>query len=155
MILITYTKSAIHNQSTSVKLRLEHDSDEVGFEVYLEGLEIGYDVTVNWKCHEMQSGGVFYTDSNALEIVKRTADDYTARYNTTTNQRASSNYYPINSAILIEDAGEQMVVMNDRSQGGSAYFDNGRIELMMNRRGSTSDDLGHDEPLDEREMIDD
>jgi len=97
----------------------------------------------------MESGGVFYTDSNALEIVKRTADDYTARYNTTTNQRASSNYYPINSAIFIEDAGEQMVVMNDRSQGGSAYFDNGRIELMMNRRGNTADGLGHDEYLDE------
>lgn len=34
-----------------------------------------------------------------------------------------------------------MVVMNDRPQGGSAYS-LGRIELMINRVGSTSDQLG-------------
>ena len=34
-----------------------------------------------------------------------------------------------------------MVVMNDRSQGGSA-FKEGRIELMLNRIGRTTDDLG-------------
>lgn len=43
--------------------------------------------------------------------------------------------------------------MNDRSQGGSAY-NSGNIELMMNRRGTTSDDLGNEEPLDEVEIID-
>ena len=37
--------------------------------------------------------------------------------------------------------GEQMVVMNDRPQGGSAYQD-GRIELMLLRLGSTQDELG-------------
>ena len=114
----------------------------------------GLDVTVNWKCQEMDSGGVFFTDSNGLEMVRRHADDYNERYNTTTSQRASSNYYPVNSGIFIEDAGEQMIVMNDRSEGGSAYFDNGRIELMINRRGNTSDDLGNEESLNETAWFD-
>lgn len=46
-----------------------------------------------------------------------------------------------------------MIVMNDRSEGGSA-FNNGTIELMINRRGSLQDDLGNDEPLNEIEWID-
>lgn len=46
-----------------------------------------------------------------------------------------------------------MTVMNDRSEGGSAYFDNGRIELMINRRGNTTDDLGNDESLNETALF--
>jgi hypothetical protein len=38
--------------------------------------------------------------------------------------------------------------MNDRPQGGSA-FNNGTIELMINRRGNTSDGLGNAEVLNE------
>ncbi len=60
----------------------------------------------------------------------------------------------MNSGIFIEDAGEQMIVMNDRSEGGSAYFDNGRIELMINRRGNTTDDLGNEESLNETAWYD-
>ena len=41
-------------------------------------------------------------------------------------------FYPVNSAIYIEGNSQQMVVMNDRPQGGSAYKD-GRIELMLIR----------------------
>ena len=41
-----------------------------------------------------------------------------------------------------------IAIMNDRAQGGSAY-DNGRLELMINRRGYTDDGLGMSEPLNE------
>lgn len=41
-----------------------------------------------------------------------------------------------------------MLVMNDRPQGG-AGFRRGRIELMFNRRGTTSDDLGMGEGMNE------
>ena len=47
-----------------------------------------------------------------------------------------------------------MIVMNDRPEGGSAYFDNGRIELMINRRGSTDDHLGNGEFLNETAWYD-
>jgi lysosomal alpha-mannosidase len=43
-----------------------------------------------------------------------------------------------------------MVVMNDRSQGGSVLKD-GRIELMQNRRTWHDDWTGRGEPLDERD----
>lgn len=41
-----------------------------------------------------------------------------------------------------------MIVMNDRPQGGSAYYNN-RIELMFNRRGYSNDDMGMVEPINE------
>ena len=65
---------------------------------------------------------------------------------------ASANYYPVNSAIMIEDEARhlQMTVMNDRSQGGSAYQP-GRIELMLNRRTFSLDGLGNPESNNERD----
>lgn len=62
----------------------------------------------------------------------------------------TANYFPINSAIAMvdESTNMQFTVMNDRSQGGSVY-ENGRIELMQNRRGNVDDGRGVGEPLDE------
>ena len=54
----------------------------------------------------------------------------------------------MNTAIFIEDASTQMLVMNDRPQGGSG-FRQGHIELMFNRRGSTDDELGLPEAINE------
>jgi len=45
-----------------------------------------------------------------------------------------------------------MIIMNDRSEGGTAYR-NGTLELMINRRGNTSDDLGNDETLNETYVV--
>lgn len=55
---------------------------------------------------------------------------------------------------MIEDSakGEQMIVMNDRSAGGSAWR-NGTIEIGINRRMNTSDDLGNDEVLNETYLV--
>lgn len=51
--------------------------------------------------------------------------------------------YPINAGIIVEDYNtlHNMIVVNDRPQAGSAYHE-GRIELMINRLGSSSDNLG-------------
>lgn len=64
--------------------------------------------------------------------------------------RPSANYYPVNSAVMIEDIDNihQMIVMNDRPQAGTAFDDN-RIELMFNRRSYSNDDMGMAEPLNE------
>ena len=60
----------------------------------------------------------------------------------------SSYFYPVSAGLFIEDRAkkEQMVVMNDRAQGGSAYSQ-GRIELMFHRLGTTNDELGIWEPM--------
>jgi hypothetical protein len=62
----------------------------------------------------------------------------------------TANYYPVQTAIAIVDKNTdmQMVVMNDRSQGGSVIQD-GRIELMQNRRHNKDDDRGVNETLNE------
>ena len=62
--------------------------------------------------------------------------------------QVSSHFYPINSGLFIEDSErkEQMIVMNDRPQAGSAYHP-GRIELMFHRVGVTSDELGVGESM--------
>jgi lysosomal alpha-mannosidase len=45
------------------------------------------------------------------------------------NENATQNYYPVNSAIYVEDEAIRLTVNNDRSQGGSSLRD-GTIELM-------------------------
>ncbi len=69
---------------------------------------------------------------------------------TVQNMNITANYYPIQSAIAIVDEATnmQMVVMNSRSQGGSVLQD-GRIELMQNRRLNVDDGRGMGEPLSE------
>ena len=59
----------------------------------------------------------------------------------------------MNSAISIIDerAKLQMTVLNDRSQGGSVVQE-GRIELMQNRRLFFDDDRGVDEVLNETDQ---
>jgi hypothetical protein len=57
--------------------------------VYLEGIERyapGMDVTVNFKSWDLDNtGGLFYTDANALELIRRTTNAYERRtHNTTT-----------------------------------------------------------------------
>jgi hypothetical protein len=95
---------------------------------------------------------VFYTDSNGLEMQRRQLN-YRPTWNLTVYEggvNVTANYFPINSAIAMvdESTNMQFTVMNDRSQGGSVY-ENGRIELMQNRRGNVDDGRGVGEPLDE------
>lgn len=109
----------------------------------------GYEVVVNWEIPEFQSADTFYTDSNGLEMQKRVLN-YRPDFTLVTDEFASSNYYPINSAIAIRDESKsmQLTVMNDRSQGGSVLSD-GSIELMQNRRLHHDDGRGVGEALNE------
>lgn len=62
----------------------------------------------------------------------------------------TANYYPIQTAIAMIDPSTNMqfIVMNDRSQGGSV-LQNGRVELMQNRRLNVDDWRGMEDPLNE------
>lgn len=78
------------------------------------------------------NNGVFYTDSNGREMMKRTLNvrsDY--EYNSTV-EPVASNYYPVTSKITIKDESKNLrvTVLNDRSQGGSSLHE-GEIELMV------------------------
>jgi len=106
-------------------------------------------VTANFFAYNLDNNNTFYTDSSAMEMQQRILN-YRPTWDLTTNQPVSSNYYPINQAIVIQDDEQNLsfVVTNDRSQGGSV-LENGRIEFMHNRRLFADDHRGVGEPLSE------
>ena len=95
----------------------------------------------------IRSNGVFYTDSNGREFLKRTRNNRPT-WNLTVHQPIAGNYYPVNAAIYIEDRAASMSVLVDRSQGGSSVVD-GSIELMVQRRNLKDDWRGVGEPMNE------
>ena len=104
---------------------------------------------VNWELKDFNNDLTFYTDSNGLEMQKRVIN-YRPDFTLVTQEFASSNYYPINSAIALRNSNNmQLTIMNDRSQGGSVLT-NGSVELMQNRRDMYDDWRGVGEPLDEK-----
>ena len=97
----------------------------------------GMEVTVNWRNLQKETGGIFYTDANSFKMVQRDIHSSSNYSKGHSPFLVPSYYYPVTSAIYIEDnRDKQMVVMIDRPQGGSAYKP-GRIELMINRYGLT------------------
>ena len=97
----------------------------------------------------LKSDGIFYTDANGRQTLKRELDARES-YTYTPTESVSGNYYPINSHLFIRDplGKHQATVLVDRSQGGSS-LDGGLIELMVHRRLLHDDSFGVDEPLDE------
>lgn len=73
MIVINYQN--LNNEPHSVvKAILHSDSDLIEFDVFLVRLQMGSygkDVTVNWQTPDFITNGTFYTDANALKMVKR------------------------------------------------------------------------------------
>jgi len=97
----------------------------------------------------LTTNGVFYTDANGRQVLKRVRN-YRPTWNYTITEPTSGNYYPVNSRIFIRDEKQniQMTVLNDRSQGGTSPID-GSVELMVHRRLLYDDAFGVGEPLSE------
>jgi hypothetical protein len=57
-------------------------------------------VTVNWHFHDFEANKTFWTDSNGLEMQKRIIN-YRETFKYHGDQNVSSNYYPVNSAIVL------------------------------------------------------
>lgn len=138
-----------------VSVSIPSNIDALKFDVELFSLpsnsDVGQEVTVNFHTN-LNNDGVFYTDSNALEMQKRQLN-YRPTWDLELYKggvNVTANYYPVDSAIAIidETTNMQMTVMNDRAQGGSVIQD-GRIELMQNRRSNVDDSRGVNEALDE------
>ena len=97
----------------------------------------------------LASGGVWWTDSNGRDSVRR-ARDARPDYNLTVQEEVAGNYYPVSGFIFLEDAasGATLSVVVDRAQGGASLAD-GSLELMLHRRLVLDDDLGVNEALTE------
>jgi len=106
----------------TVRITLEEDVPIIKFEVDLFGLpdttSEGHEVTVNFHATDIDNDGIFYTDSNGLEMQERKLN-YRPTWNLTLteNENISANYFPVNTAIAVRDkeSGLAMTVMNDRS----------------------------------------
>jgi hypothetical protein len=96
---------------------------------------------------DIESNGIFYTDSNGREFQKRFRSSRPS-WNLTENEPIAGNYYPVNAAIYIRDSNKSMGLLTDRSQGGSSLKD-GTIEIMVQRRTLQDDFKGVNEPLNE------
>ncbi|CDW83658.1 glycosyl hydrolases family 38 protein [Stylonychia lemnae] len=149
-VQFTY-KAHYRNTISIVTVYLTKDDKGCGdieFDIKRDGLERNVEATVNWFSDEIQNHGVFYTDSNGFEYVKRIKRNVLEESDI--KSTAPANFYPVNTGIFIENKAKklQMIVMNDRSQAGSGFRE-GRIELLFNRRVLTNDELGNPEFLNE------
>lgn len=78
---------------------------------------------------DIASNGIFYTDLNGREMLKRQRD-HRDTWNLTLIEKISGNYYPVTAKIAIEDDTRRFSILNDRAQGGSSLTD-GSLEVMV------------------------
>lgn len=78
---------------------------------------------------DIESNGIFFTDLNGREMLKRKRN-YRDTWNLTLVEQVSGNYYPVTAKIAIEDSTRRFAILSDRAQGGSSLTD-GSIEIMV------------------------
>ena len=108
----------------------------------------GKEVVVKYSTN-LNSGGVFYTDSNGREMMPRKTNARGPSYPPLEmHEPVAGNYYPVNSMISLDDGKTELVVVTDVSVGGASLA-NGELELMVHRRVQADDSRGVQEPLNE------
>ncbi len=78
---------------------------------------------------DINNDGVFFTDSNGREMIRRKKDTR-GTWNLEVNEPIAGNYYPINAKIALEEGYKRLAILTDRSQGGSSMID-GTLEIMV------------------------
>lgn len=81
---------------------------------------------------DVQSKGVFYTDSNGREMLRRVRNERDT-WNVSIAEEVAGNYYPVTARIAVEDVVHRLAVLTDRAQGGSSLVD-GAVDLMVSMR---------------------
>ncbi|XP_015929798.1 lysosomal alpha-mannosidase isoform X1 [Parasteatoda tepidariorum] len=133
-------------------IRLYKNSEHVEFKWLVGAIPVqdavGKEIITRFDT-DLQSGDLFYTDSNGREMVERKRN-FRPTWVLNVSEPVAGNYYPVNSRIYIRDkkANKQLTVLNDRSQGGSSLM-NGSVELMIHRRLLHDDAFGVGEALNE------
>uniref|UniRef100_T1PFV0 Alpha-mannosidase n=1 Tax=Musca domestica TaxID=7370 RepID=T1PFV0_MUSDO len=107
---------------------------------------IGKEVITRFTSN-LKNSGVFYTDSNGREMLRRVRNQR-EYFKPNMTESVSGNYYPITSRIALESSTRRMALLNDRAQGGSSLKD-GALELMLHRRLLRDDAFGVGEALNE------
>ncbi|XP_016942050.3 lysosomal alpha-mannosidase [Drosophila suzukii] len=142
------------NDYISQVIRIYETKNVVEFEWLVGPVPVEQDFgteVVTTFSSEIASNGVFYTDSNGRELIRREKDKREDFDPELAVQPTSGNYYPITSRIALQDTNKRIAVLNDRAQGGSSMKD-GQIELMLHRRLVRDDGYGVDETLNEQKF---
>ena len=111
---------------------------------------VGKEIINRITVEGVANNGVFYTDANGRQSVRRQVDTRES-YPYTITEQVAANYYPLNSHLYIRKEttnGDQATLLVDRSQGGSS-LKNGWMEAMVHRRLLHDDAFGVGEALDE------
>jgi len=109
---------------------------------------VGKEIAVRYHTG-LKSEGRFYTDSNGREMVPRDRNKRGPSYPPlVVSEPVAGNYYPVNTAISVDDGDRELVVLTDVTQGGTSLTD-GTVELMVHRRTIDDDSRGVFEGLSE------
>ncbi|XP_055376592.1 lysosomal alpha-mannosidase-like [Condylostylus longicornis] len=136
----------IFNDWISQVIRLYENESIIEFEWLIGPIpvndKIGKEVVSHFKTN-IDSGNIFYTDSNGREMIKRkyTVDELE-------KEPIASNFYPITTKLAIEDTKSRMAILTDRAQG-AACLKSGECEILVHRRLLHDDAFGVGEALNE------
>ncbi|KAJ6646687.1 Lysosomal alpha-mannosidase [Pseudolycoriella hygida] len=140
----------IFNEWISQVVRIYKTEKYVEFEWMVGPIPIDDDVgkeIVTRFTTDINNNGVFYTDSNGREMIRREINKR-GTWNLQVNEPISGNYYPINAKVILEEGFKRLAILTDRSQGGSSLID-GTVEIMVHRRLLSDDAKGVGEALNE------
>ncbi|KAM8717605.1 hypothetical protein ACLKA7_004323 [Drosophila subpalustris] len=140
------------NEWISQVVRIYKESNHAEFEWLVGPIpiddKVGKEVITRFTS-DIESDGIFYTDSNGREMLKRQRN-HRETWNLKLHESVAGNYYPVTTKIALEDSTARMAILTDRAQGGSSLQD-GALELMVHRRLLHDDAFGVGEALNETE----
>lgn len=142
----------VFNEWVSQVIRVYAEEQHVEFEWLVGPIPVddskGKEIVTRFYS-DIQSDGVFYTDSNGREMLRRVRN-HREIWDLELAEPVAGNYYPITANIALEDKQLRMAVLNDRAQGGTSMQD-GVLEVMVHRRLLRDDAFGVGEALNETE----
>ncbi|XP_049818764.1 lysosomal alpha-mannosidase-like [Aethina tumida] len=118
-------------------IRIYENEDHIEFDWTIGPIDIedkvGKDVISRFTTN-LDTGDVWYTDSNSREIVKRVRNSRPTFEINTDQEPVTQNYYPVSSRIVMKDEkqGLEFAIITDRGEGGSS-LESGQLELMVHR----------------------
>lgn len=131
-------------------VRIYQDQSHIEFEWLIGSIPvddyIGKEIITRYTTG-IASDGIFYTDSNGREMIKRKRN-HRDTWNVKIQESVAGNYYPVTTRMALEDDSTRISVITDRAQGGSSIKD-GSLELMLHRRTLHDDAFGVEEALNE------
>ncbi|KAH8282663.1 hypothetical protein KR054_009022 [Drosophila jambulina] len=142
------------NEYVSQVIRIYEGVNRVEFEWLVGPIpiddELGKEIVTVFQSG-ISNEGVFYTDSNGREMIRREKDMREDFIPDLSEQPVSGNIYPVTSRFAMQDNSRRLVLFNDRSQGGTS-LENGRVEMMLHRRHIFADGSGAAEAINEQQF---